>query len=457
MREIYPTLKLYVPTNLNLEIIPEYKEKHKEKYLWFIHSILFKSLTTKNDFNGYVNLQKDLLVKYLGAKFYTQIKERLITNGIIEYNKSYSPGAFSKSYRLTNKYRASSIKGIDITKQTYCRKIYNSKSEYLKDVLKDNLNLKHEFRALTYAKIKYDEALEYIKNKYDETTPQYKSRLISLDQFNKMFNTSFDLDTYLIDFTFLENKGRVYTPFTMLARDLEQFIYFYGYEDEPVITMDMPNSQLCFYDELIERKKRIHIGSSIDDNNKINKRIIETPQTEKKPNISKKLPPITTHYHVPYVYHFSNSWSDYIFNGLGYERMMYLTRWKNKEINHTKEERQEFKAEFFGQLFYNKYNDRLTDMEMVFMEHHEETAKHLRELKKELGNKLLAVEVQRLESDFFHKQIVSYLKKHYPNIPFIIKHDSISVPMSSASYLAIELNELVKMFFRCNNLELKVS
>ena len=52
-REYYPTLKIVVPKNLNLSIIPEYKEKHQEKYLWFIHSILFKSLTTKNSFNGF--------------------------------------------------------------------------------------------------------------------------------------------------------------------------------------------------------------------------------------------------------------------------------------------------------------------------------------------------------------------------------------------------------------------
>jgi hypothetical protein len=137
--------------------------------------------------------------------------------------------------------------------------------------------------------------------------------------------------------------------------------------------------------------------------------------------------------------------------------MMYLSKWKDKTSGHTKEERQEFKEQFFGQLFYNKYNDRLTDLEMIFMEHHEETAKALRELKHKLGNKLLAVEVQRLESQFFHKIVVDYIVRNYPNVPFIIKHDSISLPSSEASYLAEELNDLVKEFFRCNNLKLKIS
>lgn len=454
MKTIYPTLKFYVPINLDLSIIPEYKEKHQEKYLWFIHSILFKSLTTKDSFNGYVNLNKELLVKYIGNKFYVEIKNRLIQYGFIEMNKSYNPGAFSKSYRLTRKYRNTKIQSIDVTKQTYCRKIYNSRSEYLKDIFKDNILLQKEFLALTYAKIDYEKAIEYINNNYDTTSQQYKSRLIAIEQFNKMYLTDFSNDTYLIDFTFVENKGRVYTPFTMLARDLEQFIYFNGYENDEVVTLDMPNSQLCFYSELIERrKKRVHIGSNnIEDNKRIIREIENGPKEKNYTNVLS-----INHNTIPYVYSFSNNWEDYIFNGLGYERMMYLSKWKGKETGHTKEERQEFKEEFFGQLFYNKYNDRLTDLEMVFMQHHEQTAKALRELKKELGNKLLAIEVQRLESNFFHKIVVDYIVRNYPNVPFIIKHDSISLPSSQASYLAEELNELVKEFFRCSNLKLKIS
>lgn len=454
MKTLYPALQFYVPINLDLTIIPEYKEKHKEKYLWFIHSILFKSLTSKDSFNGYTNLNKELLVKYIGNKFYTHIKERLIQYGFIEMNKSYNPGAFSKSYRITNKYRNTKIKAIEVTKQTYCRKIYNSKSEYLKDIFKDNLLLQKEFFALTFAKIDYNRAVEYINEKYEPTSQQYKSRLIAIDQFNRMYQTDFSNDSYLINFTFVENKGRVYTPFTMLARDLEQFIYFNGYEADEVITLDMPNSQLCFYSELIERrKKRVHIGSIYSENNRENKRIIEFAPKEKNDTDVLYSSPLF----IPYVYSFSNNWEDYIFNGLGYERMMFLSKWKGKEINHTKEERQEFKEEFFGQLFYNKYNDRLTDLEMVFMAHHEDTAKSLRDLKQKLGNKLLAIEVQKLESDFFHKIIVGYISKNYPNVPFIIKHDSISLPSSEASYLIDELNKLVSDFFRCDNLKLKVS
>jgi hypothetical protein len=154
--------------------------------------------------------------------------------------------------------------------------------------------------------------------------------------------------------------------------------------------------------------------------------------------------------------------------------MMYLCKWKGKEQGHTKEERQEFKAEFFGQLFYNKYSDAFTDMEQVFMTYHENEAKALREMKRIVGNRpmqkrikkdgtcvtyeggsRLAVRVQDLEGKFFHHILVSHIKTNYIDVPFTIKHDSITLPKSCASYILPELNILVREFFQRNDIELK--
>jgi hypothetical protein len=158
----------------------------------------------------------------------------------------------------------------------------------------------------------------------------------------------------------------------------------------------------------------------------------------------------------PYVMHFNKPWSEYIFKGKGYEVMMSLTCWRGKSEGHTPEERQSFKAEFFGQLFYNKYNDKFTPMEQVFYWNFESEAKALRELKRHLGNKLLAIQVQGLEGDFFHNTIVSYMiQNRYFDIPFTIKHDSITLPESQASYLIAELNNLVHEFFGRKDINFK--
>jgi hypothetical protein len=135
---------------------------------------------------------------------------------------------------------------------------------------------------------------------------------------------------------------------------------------------------------------------------------------------------------------------------------MSLYNWKGKKNGHTQEERQEFKAEFFGQLFYNSYKDVLTKMEQVFMFNFEADAKKLRELKKILGNRQLAIEVQTLEGNFFHNAITNYMinSRNY-DIPFTIKHDSITLPMSEASHLIEELNKLVREFFGRKDISFK--
>ncbi len=147
----------------------------------------------------------------------------------------------------------------------------------------------------------------------------------------------------------------------------------------------------------------------------------------------------------------------FIRKGLGYEIMMKHYVWKNKSENHTKQERQEFKAIFFGQLFYNRYIPKyLTPLEEVFKQHFEEEATNLRKIKKQLGNKLLAVQVQTLEGKFFHDICVNYIKSNYKSVPFTIKHDSITLPQSEAAYLVDELNQLVQKFFNDNQMKFKV-
>lgn len=456
MKQYYKALTVYTPTNFDVTSIKGYNHRWHEKYLWFIHSILYESLTTKQDFSGYVNLQTSLLKKFLGDRYYKPIIEQLIQSNVIEQNQKYSSGAFSMSYRLKRKYRTSAMKGITIDKQTYCRKIAKHREEYLADLLRENLLTQYEFFMLTYARIDIQSAMDYIYLNYKENTPQFKNRIITLEQFHAMHKATFADGRYTnIGFTFKVNKGRIYSPVTMLPKDLEQFIYFDGYESESVVSADAMNSQLCFFNELLKRNNNAtnchHIGSSSrEDDMSINDSInigFESAPTPLNPS------PIPS----PYVVQNTIPWEDYIFNGLGYERMMFLCKWKGKEKDHTKQERTEFKEEFFGNLFYNRWRPELTYMERIFMQYHESEAIALRNEKKRLGNKLLAVEVQRLEARFFHTWIVDYMKTNHKNVPFIIKHDSIMLPACEASYIVPELNYLLRRFFKRNGMQLKVS
>jgi hypothetical protein len=403
-----------------------------------------------------------------------------MNSGIVESLKNangkevYLQGAFSKAYRITEQYTTGTrIKAIPIHKQTYCRKIALVREQQLKDAFKINPLLQHEFLQMTRRRIDAERAFMYIDQTYEQNSKQYSSRAMSIREFDAMKDATFTQGRTNIGFHFSYNKGRVYSPASMLPRDLEQFTYFPDYENEHSVNVDMPNSQLCFFNELV---KRIYIGEKLYENTEDVKENKNKRPCEEISGVKTSLSTALT-YTPSYVYPFSNNektWEDYIFNGLGYERMMYLCKWKGKEEGHTKEERQEFKAEFFGQLFYNKYSDALTDMEQVFMFYHEHEAKSLREMKRIVGNRprqkrikkdgsivtyeggsRLAVQVQDLEGKFFHHIVVNHMKTNYIDIPFTIKHDSITLPKSCASFILPELNTLVREFFQRNDIELK--
>lgn len=430
MKTIYKELNCYLPENFTTNDILCFNKRWTEKYIYFIHSILFRSLREKGSFNGYVNMPSVLIQHLLGSKYSKYIINQLVNSKIIEVNQSYSNlQHFSKSYRLTESYRNSAIVSTKIIKQTYCRKIQFMREKLAQDIFKNNPLLRHEFLNLSYRRIRVAEAIEFINKTYPIDSPQYSSRLISIHSFDSMKDSSCINGVYNYEFTFSYKGGRLYTPCSNLARDLEQFTYFIGYEKEDSVCLDMPNSQLCFFNKFV----KVHnIGRE------------EIGGGEILPTKEKNIASLSMS---PYVMNFE-SWESLIFGGLGYERMMALSTWRGKSEGHTPEERQSFKAEFFGQLFYNSYRDELTNLERVFMFNFESEAKALREVKKELGNRLLAIQVQTLEGKFFHINLVAYMiDKRYFDIPFTIKHDSITLPMSQASFLIDELNSLVHEFF----------
>jgi hypothetical protein len=443
---------------------------------------LYPAILKKNSFQNYTNLHSQVLKCILGDKYYRKVLNQLLNSGIIQALRDdngrelYSRNAHSKAYRINPKYTIGvRTKAIPIHKQTYCRKIAQLKEKNLLDAFKINPLSQHEFLQMTRRRIDVERAFMYIEQNYEYASPQFNARIVAVRNFNLMKDASFTEGKTRISFDFIQNKGRIYTPATSLPRDLEQFTYFDGdYENEHSVNIDMPNSQLCFFNELVKREsKKVHyLGTGDSEGYQEENKHPFTP--EKSLKVAKHSPSILLPYHHSLSSELSASWEDYIFNGLGYERMMFLCKWKGKEVGHTKEERQEFKAEFFGQLFYNRYSDAFTYMEQVFMTYHEKEAKALREMKRLAGNRKrqrqrkkdgewityeggskLAVQVQDLEGKFFHSIIVGYMKSNYKDIPFTIKHDSITLPKSCASFILPELNALVREFFQRNDIELK--
>lgn len=467
------------------KIIPEFNKRWNEKYVFIMHSILFQQQRGKQSFSDYANLDSRLMIKYIGVNYYKAVLNQLINSGIIQPYIENGQVHYSRKYSISKAYRINPliidntrIKAVTIKKQTYARKITNVRIQTVKEAIKLNENIKHEFLMLTYRKIKVQEATNYVKTNYEENSPQYKNRMWAIKEFNEMHKANFERGKENIDFHFSYNKGRVYSPASMLPRDLEQFTYFIGYENERSISLDLPNSQLCFFDKLLKSanffEKQASNVIQISDSERLNQEKSEhigsitskeIGNRNKRPRNDKNNTPTFPLSLCVRNCNQQNTWQSYIYKGLGYEIMMKLALWNNKDSNHTKQERQEFKEIFFGGLFYNKYiPNYLTHLEQTFLANFPDEANALRDAKKIVGNTRkgtkqggsnLAVYVQKLEGKFFHDICVNYMKTNYKDIPFTIKHDSITLPESCASFLTSELNTLIHDFFNTTELNFK--
>ena len=86
------------------------KLKTKEKQLllldrcnWFISAIVKDNIKTDKTYGTYVNLNSQILKKYLGDRAYKDIEQCLKGLGIITINDKYSSSNFSKSFKLSPK------------------------------------------------------------------------------------------------------------------------------------------------------------------------------------------------------------------------------------------------------------------------------------------------------------------------------------------------------------------
>lgn len=474
MKTIYPTIQCLIPDFDFESEIQGYNKKWREKYIWIMHSILWQqTVISKRDYDKFTPLRSTILRKVAGERYYSYVLNQLTTSKVVQQYidlnnpKGYRPNVTSKQYRIHPELlaRITRIKSVPITKQTYCRKIALLRDADVKDAIKANDNLRHEHLMGTHRMIDVERAEHYTRQNYEQGSKPFQARIHAIREMNNWQHAKFENGVYKHDFHFSYKGGRLYSPATSLPRDLEQFTYFRGFEDEPSVCMDMQNSQLCFFNELVKRssdeinrKKSQHIDSNHKE---------EISNENQTPLKGSKLPPSILPHNTPsYVLTISPTWEDVIFSGKGYERMMHLCKWKDKESAWTKDERQEFKAEFFGQLFYNAHLPKLTYLEEIFLAHYPIEAEGLRYMKKLSGNKpkvrfnantgkfqrtiggsLLAVKVQELEGRFFHYVVASYMRQKHRAVPFTIKHDSITMPQSCAAYIAPEIDALASEFF----------
>ena len=202
------------------------KLKTREKKLllldrcnWYISSIVKQNIQEDKPYGSYVNLNSQLLKKYLGDRIYKDIQLCLVGLGIIIENAKYSTAKFSKSFSLTPK----AVKLGVVTTYIYSKKIINKtkkevQSNYdnsysnpiLKKIIDNTLKLKIVEDESCYV-LNILPELKYVEfdNQLLDTSEQINQ--FKLDRYNAYYRSFVDLNE-VTDPKLLFNNPIFYTP-----------------------------------------------------------------------------------------------------------------------------------------------------------------------------------------------------------------------------------------------------
>lgn len=415
-------MKIYLPLNLDLEsTIKDYKKKHREKYEWIIHTILHMAYKTHKDVSGYVNLEQTLLRKYLGPRYTLTVLKQLQEAKIIEINPAYSVGAFSKSYRLTKKYSSSKITSREFKggkAAIYLQKL----NDYNKGKLAAQLN-RPEIAQLHENVLKVDidkqAALDYTNGLHKKgkiIEEQYSVAVMSIENISSKDENFF--------FTIHELTGRVYHSIANCPRYLRQFL---SYKGERLVQLDIANCQpLLFYPMILEYlKNQGKLKAKVVKNNKMKNTVI-SPYVD---TIDLRSVPKDV-----------KLYGDMCKRGLFYTLLML-------EFDQLEVERNKFKKDFFGQIFFSRMNTRWERAVAVKFKEAFPTVYKAVLWYKQNNHADLPLRLQKVESDIIIKGVCSRIVAENPlaKRPFFCTvHDSIVCLQSDAAYLKSLLDEELK-------------
>jgi len=437
---MYQALNIYSPSTFKAEQVASLRPVHYWKYEWFINTLILKHLTSKSKFLTPVSLDSQILKKLFGDRFYIIIVKDLIDTGTIK-RINYRVGVHSYRFQLSNNLVKSLTKGITrkrIEKKSITRKIHLLRDQHLSEMLKD-VNFQHEFQMMTSLRLEVDLALEYIDANYKKDSVQWLSRYVAIHEFDKMKDVSFSNGFYVLDFMFKKDvSGRIHSPNSHFPSDLRKFIR--DSSGNKMTEIDQACSQLTYAHKFLLE----FCSDSMEKMHYIGEGTIQREQQYKNEHFSKSIWDKTLQNGASvtlpsYVVQIDPIWREASHNGTAYNILMEALEYKG-----TKDE---FKEQFFSQLFFNKYKTQLTKMEKVFKHYFPYEFGRLRMAKNALGNKGLAVQIQRQESYFWHHKVNKLMRTKYPFVVYGNVHDSILVPEDQAEQIRNDIAELLKDHF----------
>lgn len=352
------------------------------------------------------------------------IRNNLLNKEIIEMDHSYSAGEYSKSYRLSEKYRGIKHKKIKIEDVRILQRVNKHKLKSINEI-PSGLEYKFLYENLNKISINHNEAVKYINTNCSGDPELYNAYKISIDYLNEK-NFYFTVDN---------TAGRVHTNVTNLSKDLRCFL---SYEGKPLINIDISNSQPFLFNILIQDFFKAKLPQNVFSFNN------NTFSNFSNPSI----PSITNYKNIsPYVVQFPDIvlYERLTSEGIFYEYLMKEAGLKNKD-------RQKFKKEFFGKVFFCKSSYKYTyDEAKLFKKLFPNVYRIILHYKKE-DYRQLAINLQRAEADLMINKVCKRIATERPDMFVCTIHDSILTTKENKSYICnVILNEFE------NNYDLKPS
>jgi len=374
----------YIPSNVNLEPhLSEIGSKiHLEKYYYFIS--LLTEIKAKNrsySEDDFVKLKSVFLRNIITSRKQNDVINNLEKWNFIEKNNSYRVSSYSKSYKLTEKYKNQpliKIKTSDKILARINRHSYTSLHHLeLKEKMENMFKKGHFFvNQFSKEKIKnFKELEDYVHNieiDYEAAKTYLKSlKNISQQKFNILLIT---LDKiYEKDFYFIidHKSNRIFTNITSIFKQFRQFL---RYKNQKLKNIDISNSQPLFFSLFLYKKRQhkdITLYNNLVSTGKFYKYLYESFQKEYKTKLI---------------------FSD--FKKLFFKRVFFCNSYHNFKYKESK---------IFEKLFPNVF-------------------KTIVEYKRKLGYKQFIFLLQKIESKIIVKNIACKLAK---DMPIWTIHDSI--------------------------------
>ena len=441
---MYQALTTYTPKLFKAEDCASLKPVHYWKYDYIVSTIILHQLRQKKKFESTISLDSKILKKLLGERYYLPIILDLIEGGVINrinYRENIHSYLFKLSHQTINDLR-SGIKRKTLEKKSITRKIHLLRDQHLSEMLKD-VNFQHEFQMMTSLRLDVEAAMQYINANYKQDSLQWISRSIAIQEFDKMKDVSFSDGMYLLDFMYKkDSSGRIHSPNSHFPSDLRKFIR--DSSGQKMTEIDQACSQLTYAHKFCLEFSHDKVNKTVVKSQHIGEEIPDETHQSNKIGFSKSVWKTASGEYgaamIPsYVLTIDKVWKEAIFSGKGYNILMDALEYKG-----TKDE---FKEQFFSQLFFNKYRTQLTKMEKVFEHYFPNEFKRLRTAKKALGNRGLSIQVQRQEAYFWHHKVNQMMRSKYPLVVYGNVHDSILAPEDQAEQIRNDIAELLKTHF----------